>query len=160
MIVRKMQQDDVEAVADVWHTSGQKVYTFIQTWMSFSLEHATSVLRDSIAVQCDVWVAESDSVIVGYMALNGSYLDRLYVSPGHQREGIGTRLLRHAMTLSPAGLELHTHQKNLQACAFYRKHGCVVAAYGVSPPPESEPDVEFHWRPRAESEGEGGHSKP
>jgi ribosomal protein S18 acetylase RimI-like enzyme len=146
-----MLEGDVDVVAEVWHSAGQKAYTFIETWMSFSLDHATRVLRDSIAVECDVWVAEIDGVIVGYMALKGSYLDRLYVSPSSQRHGVGTSLFSHAMKLSPTGLELHTHQKNLPACSFYKKHGLVAVAYGVSPPPESEPDVEFHWRPpRAE----------
>ena len=143
-----MQEAEADAVAEVWHSAGREAYTFIDTWKRYSLEQARKGFRESIAAQCDVWVAEIDGVIVGYMALNGSYLDRLYVSPSRQREGIGTSLLRQAMKLSPSGLELHTHQKNAHACAFYRKNQFVAVAHGVSPPPESEPDVEFHWRPR------------
>jgi len=56
-------------------------------------------------------------------------------------------LIHHAKKLFPYGLELHTHQKNIAACRFYEKHGFVAVRFGISPPPESEPDVEYHWRP-------------
>ena len=42
---------------------------------------------------------------------------------------------------------LFTVQVNVNGRAFYEKHGFVIARLGVSPPPESEPDVEYHWRP-------------
>ncbi len=147
MQIRLMKSDEVETVAAIWHASGQQVYTFIDSWKTFTLEQACTAFRESIAVRCEVWVAEISDDIVGYMALNGSYLDRLYVSPDHQRQGVGTALLRHAMKHCDDGLELHTHQKNKPACTFYAKHEFVPVRYGVSPPPESEPDVEFHWRP-------------
>jgi hypothetical protein len=33
------------------------------------------------------------------------------------------------------------------ARSFYEKQGFVAVYSGVSPPPESEPDVEYRWRP-------------
>ena len=85
--------------------------------------------------------------LVGFLAIQGRYVDRLYVLSTFQRAGIGTALLQHAMTLSPPGLELHTHQKNTTARTFYERHGFIAVRFGVSPPPESEPDVEYQWRP-------------
>lgn len=40
-----------------------------------------------------------------------------------------------------------THQKNSKARAFYEKWGLTAVRFGMSPPPESEPDVEYQWRP-------------
>jgi ribosomal protein S18 acetylase RimI-like enzyme len=57
------------------------------------------------------------------MALRQSYVDRLYVRPDAQRRGAGAALVQRARELSPAGLELHTHQKNYRARAFYAKLG-------------------------------------
>ena len=31
--------------------------------------------------------------------------------------------------------------------AFYEKLGFNAMKFGTSPPPESAPDVEYHWRP-------------
>jgi ribosomal protein S18 acetylase RimI-like enzyme len=147
MRIRLMTDDDFEAVVRVWHTSGRTAYPFIERWQRFTLEQARSVFRVQIAPVCEVWVAETEAEIIGYLALKGSYIDRLYISPDHQRCGVGTSLLKHAMERSPAGLELHTHQKNIQARTFYEKYGFVPVKYGLSPPPENEPDVEYHWRP-------------
>lgn len=58
-------------------------------------------------------------------------------------------MLAHALKRSPAGLELHTHVKNATARSFYEKRGFVAVRYGMSPPPENEPDVEYQWRPPA-----------
>jgi ribosomal protein S18 acetylase RimI-like enzyme len=142
-----MADDDVEAVVRVWHASGLLAYPFIERWQRFTLELARRVFREEIASVCEIWVAEIQDEIVGYLALRGSYVDRLYVSPNYQRQRIGTSLLKFAMERCPAGLELHTHQKNTPACAFYEQHGFVPVKYGRSPAPENEPDVEYHWRP-------------
>ena len=147
MRIRLMTDDDVEAVVRVWHAAGRAVYTYIDLWQRFTLEQAHGVFRERIASVCEVWIAETEDGIVGYLARKGSYIDRLYVSPEHQRQGVGTALLKHTMKLSPTGLELHTHQKNIQARMFYEQHEFAPVSYGISPPPENEPDVEYHWRP-------------
>lgn len=94
----------------------------------------------------------ADSTLLGYTAISGSYIDRMFIHPRVQRRGAGARLLAKARDLSPAGLELHTHQQNTQARDFYEKHGFKAVKFGVSPPPESAPDVEYHWRPTTPSE--------
>lgn len=147
MRIRLMTQDDVEAVVGVWHRSGLKAYYFIDLWQQLTLTEARRLFREHVAALCEVWVAETDAEIVGFLARRGSYIDRLYINPDHQRVGVGQALLAHAMRCSPSGLELHTHRKNAPARAFYEKHGFVAVRYGISPPPESEPDVEYHWRP-------------
>ena len=52
-----------------------------------------------------------------------------------------------AKTLHPDGLELHTHQENHAARQLYERHGFRAVKFGLSPPPENAPDVEYHWRP-------------
>jgi GNAT superfamily N-acetyltransferase len=89
----------------------------------------------------------ADERIVAYMAINGSYIDRLYVDPLEWRKGWGTRFVNLAKQLSPSWLECHTHQENHAARAFYEHNGFVAVKFGSSPPPESAPDVEYHWRP-------------
>jgi ribosomal protein S18 acetylase RimI-like enzyme len=146
-VIRPFTDEDTEAVVDVWHRSGLAVYTFLPTWQTFTREHAGRVFLPDIASRCDVWVGEEGSAVVAYLAMDGSYIDRLYVDPPHQRRGWGTALVDHAKRMYPEGLELHTHQENVGARALYEKLGFVPVVFGVSPPPESAPDVEYHWRP-------------
>src|SRR4029453_8640970 len=96
---------------------------------------------------CEVWVGALGGGVVAYLAMRASYIDRLYVDPGEQRRGWGARFIQHAKRRQPRGLELPTHRENRPAPAFYDKHGVPAVRFGVSPPPESAPDVEYHWRP-------------
>jgi ribosomal protein S18 acetylase RimI-like enzyme len=134
-------------VVGVWHRSGRAAYTYLPTWQAFTLEQARIAFRTDILARCELWVGTRDDRVVAYLAMRGSYLDRLYVDPPEQQQGWGTRLLEHARTVSPGGLELHTHVENRIARALYERHGFVAMRFGISPPPESAPDVEYHWRP-------------
>ena len=145
--IRPFRDEDEPAVAAVWHRSGRAAYPYLPTWQALTIEHAREVVRDVIRVECALWVGTRDDDIVAYLAMNGSTLDRLYVDPSEWRRGWGTRFIALAKTLSPHGLELVTHQANIAARTLYEKHGFKAVAFGLSPPPESAPDVDYQWRP-------------
>jgi len=149
--IRPYQAADEEAVVGVWHRAGLAAYTYLPTWQAFTLEQARKVFREVILANCDLWVGVSDERVVAYLAMQGSYIDRLYVDPPEQHKGWGTRLIEYAKALQPQGLELYTHQENAGARALYERHGFVAVRFGISPAPESAPDVEYHWRPNAGS---------
>lgn len=145
--IRPYVQSDEAAVVAVWHRAGRAAYAFLPQWQHFSPEQARQVFREVIAARCALIVATIEARVVAFLAISGSYIDRLYVDPAMQRRGVGSRLIEHAKAMSPKGLELHTHQQNLMGRAFYERHGFVAVKFGISPPPESAPDVEYHWRP-------------
>jgi ribosomal protein S18 acetylase RimI-like enzyme len=151
--IRRYRDDDETAVVGVWHRSGRAAYTYLPTWQAFSLDRARAAFRAYILARCELWVAEDRGDVVAFLAMRSSYVDRLYVDPAQQRKGWGTRLLEHARALSPRRLELHTHVENHAARALYEKHGFIAVRFGVSPPPESAPDVEYHWRPQKSRNG-------
>jgi ribosomal protein S18 acetylase RimI-like enzyme len=68
---------------------------------------------------------------------------------------VGSALLRQAAQLSPEGLRLFTFRRNEPGRRFYEKHGFRAVKFGTSPPPESEPDVEYRWEPRPSDAGGG-----
>jgi GNAT superfamily N-acetyltransferase len=145
--IREFQHADEAAVVDVWHRSGRATYTFLPTWQAFTLEQARWVFENIIRPNCAIWVATLDERVVAYLAMQGTYIDRLFVDPREWRKGWGTQLVNFAKQISPHGLELHTHQENVVARVFYERHGFRAVQFGCSPPPESAPDVEYHWRP-------------
>lgn len=131
----------------VWQRAGLAAYTYLPTWQALTLETAFYVFRNVIRPRCAIWVGRLDERIVAYLAMDGSYIDRMYVDPPEWRKGWGTRFINLAKQFSPQGLELHTHVENHPARALYERHGFTAVKIGVSPPPESAPDVEYHWRP-------------
>lgn len=147
MHIRPMTEADLMAVVALWQTTKRAAYPYLPLEQSYSFDDNLHFFRDHIFVSCDIWLAEQEQLLLGFLAIRGSYIDRLYILPSAQQQGIGTALIAHAKLLSPTGLELHTHQENHSACAFYEKHGFQAVGFGISPPPESAPDVEYHWRP-------------
>ena len=145
--IREFRPADAADVAEVWHRSGRATYTYLPTWQALTLEHARRVFDTVIRPQCAIWVGTLDERIVAYLAMDGTNLDRLYVDPAEWRKGWGTQLVNLAKELSPSGLELRTHQANVAARALYEGHGFRAVKFGLSPPPELAPDVEYHWRP-------------
>ena len=145
-VIRAFTPEDMQATASVWHRSGLEEYTYLPEFQKLDTSGALRVFCDVIVANCSVWVYESAGRVCGFIAMKGSYIDRLYVDPACQRAGIGVALLAHAKALSPGGLSLHTHQQNHRARKFYEKSGFVPVKFGLSPPPESVPDVEYHWR--------------
>jgi ribosomal protein S18 acetylase RimI-like enzyme len=145
--IRPFQDEDEAAVVGVWHRSGRAAYAFLPLWQSLTLDYAGKIFREVIRNGCNIWVGTLDGQVVAYLAMKGSYIARMYVDPSEWRKGWGTRLVDFAKSLSPNGLELHTHQENHAARRLYEKHGFKAVKFGTSPPPESAPDVEYHWKP-------------
>lgn len=147
MRLRPCEAGDAQAVLDLWIATKRDAYPYLPAEQVRPREQDAAFFRDYIQTRCQIWLAEADGRLLGFLALAGSYLDRLYVHPAAQRRGAGEALLAKAREMSPRGLELHTHQQNVAACAFYEKHGFRPARFGTSGPPECMPDVEYHWRP-------------
>lgn len=149
MKVRLLQDQDLDESIAVWHETRKRIHTSmnIEAERDTTLDDSQRIFREKIAPRCQLWVAERREKVVGFLAIRQSYIDRMYVKPSEQGRGVGTALLEKARELSPEGLELHTHQKNGRARRFYEKNQFRTVRFGLSPPPENEPDVEYRWRP-------------
>jgi ribosomal protein S18 acetylase RimI-like enzyme len=145
--IRRYQPADLEQTVSVWHASKRHAFAYVAVQQRYTLAEDTAYFRDVVVVQCVVWLAEVTGRLAGLLALQGQYIDQLFVAVELQRQGVGSALLQKAREQSPHGLRLHTFRKNTTARAFYEKHGFQVRRYGYSPAPEHEPDVEYQWRP-------------
>jgi ribosomal protein S18 acetylase RimI-like enzyme len=145
--IRPIEPGEVEAVVRLWRRAREDAQPWLEARMSHTAGDDRAFFRGTILRQTQVLVALRDERPVGMLAIAGHRIEHLYVDPPAQGQGVGTALLEHARRRSPSGLSLHTHQRNQRARAFYERRGFRVVRFGVSAPPESEPDVEYHWRP-------------
>jgi GNAT superfamily N-acetyltransferase len=105
-------------------------------------------LRGRLAAGEEVWVAEADGAVVGYARMTDTWLDDLYVLPGHAGHGIGSMLLDLVKARRPAGFALWVFEMNAPARAFYARHGLVeVERTDGAGNEEKEPDVRMAWAP-------------
>src|SRR5215207_5661906 len=144
--LREYQPEDFDAVTILWRISREKSLPELERTKGHFFYEDLAYFRDQILNENRVWVIEMDDRPVAFLAMKEEFIDRLYVHPDYQYRGIGRRLLDHARQLSPDHLWLYTLQINMNARTFYEKNGFTAEKFGISPPPESEPDVEYHWR--------------
>ena len=143
--IRLYNFDDFEAVTKLWRRAREQAFPDFQSRKGHTFAEDQAYFRDVVLVKDEVWVVELDGVPLAFMAIAEDFIDQLYVDPDHQRLRIGKALLDHAKLLSPEHLWLYTFQINTSGRFFYEKNGFRVVKFGVSPSPESEPDVEYHW---------------
>jgi ribosomal protein S18 acetylase RimI-like enzyme len=74
-----------------------------------------------------VTVAQVDGNVAGALATaeedDASWITQLYLAPAHVRLGIGTLLLRHALSLLQPPVRLYTFQQNTGARRFFERFG-------------------------------------
>jgi GNAT superfamily N-acetyltransferase len=99
----------------------------------------------------EVWVAEEDGRLLGFLAIEYStnlgapVLEKLYVDPAEQNRGVGSALLDKAKELRPAELYLWVFQKN-PAQRLYERNGFeLVRLTDGSDNMEGEPDALYRW---------------
>ena len=146
IIIRDYLSEDFDAVTILWRISREKSMPDFQRSKGHFFYEDQDYFREHILKDNQVFVVESAGKPVAFMAMRDDFIDHLYVHTDHQRGGIGKVLLDFARQRSPEHVWLYTLQINTTARAFYERNGFVAEKFGVSPPPENEPDVEYHWR--------------
>ena len=145
-VIREYREADFDAVTILWRISRERSLPEFQMLKGHFFFEDRDYFQSHVMKENRIWVAEVDNRLVAFMAMNKDFVDQLYIHPDYWRRGIGVALLKFAREQSPEHVWLYTHQVNVNARAFYEKNGFVAEKFGVSPPPESEPDVEYHWR--------------
>lgn len=145
-LVREYRPEDFDAVTVLWRIAREKSLPEFQREKGHSFFEDREYYRDHVLLQSDIWVTEKDGFVAAIIAMENDFINQFFVHPDLWRQGIGRMLLSFAKERSPKHLWLCTLQINVNARAFYEKNGFVAEKFGVSPPPENEPDVEHHWR--------------
>jgi chorismate mutase/GNAT superfamily N-acetyltransferase len=94
----------------------------------------------------ELWVAVRGELQLGFVLLDGDWLNLIFVHPGRAARGVGGALLDLVKSLRPHGFGLRVHQANDRARAFYLRHGLVeLERTDGSSYPDAEPDLQMAW---------------
>jgi GNAT superfamily N-acetyltransferase len=108
-------------------------------------------LEGHLTSSAEIWTAELDGRVVGWLLLTETWLDDLYVLPSAAGQGAGSALLELAKSLRPRGFGLYVLEGNDRARDFYLERGLRVVAHhpdggGAEAREEGgHPDVELAW---------------
>ena len=125
-MIRKLQNVDINRVADIWLTTNLKAHFFIseQYWIS-NYEFVKEMLP-----QAEVYVYEDDKMIQGFIGINDEYIEGIFVSDEMQSRGIGKILLDYIKDKKDR-LQLKVYQKNVRAMSFYQREGFTIQGEGM-----------------------------
>jgi GNAT superfamily N-acetyltransferase len=148
MTLRRAMPDEALLVATLFTHTRRACMAYLPALHTADEDRAW--MRGVLFKDCDVWVAELDGRIAGFVAIaaEGESLEHLYVHPEFHNRGIGTALLEKARELSPGGFRLWVFQRNAQARRFYESRGLqLVRVTDGAGNEERVPDAEYAWRP-------------
>ncbi len=122
MIVRKMEEKDIDSVTDL------EAECFLDPWPKSQIEYEIKENPCSV-----VLVAEEDEKIVGYIdfmiTFDSATINRVAVLPKHRNKGLGFRLLEEMKSICKeqedevAWITLEVRASNESAIRLYEKNG-------------------------------------
>lgn len=117
------QEAHHERLADIWHRAVRATHRFL-TEEDIAFYH--DMVRGGALREVELWVHLNDrDEPIGFIGLDGSKIEMLFVDPSSHGQGIGSRLIRHAQALKGRRLQVDVNEQNDGACAFYERFGFV-----------------------------------
>ena len=139
-MIKSYQAGDLRTVMDIWLTANLRSHNFIpaEYW------RGSFALVAELLPQAEVYLYARGGVTEGFIGLDGSHIEGLFVRPEAQSMGIGKVLLDHAKA-QHRQLTLHVYEKNRRAVRFYLREGFSVLAQGVDAH-TGEREYEMAWQ--------------
>ena len=145
LVLRPGSAGDLDALAELVTSSRWAAVPMMPPHVHTAAEDRAWIERQ-LAGEREVWVAEASGRLVGYVVLEPAWLHSLYVHPDLKRQGLGSVMLDLVKGLRPDGFSLWVFVSNMDAQAFYRRHGLVeVRRTDGSDNDEGAPDIEMSW---------------
>jgi GNAT superfamily N-acetyltransferase len=124
MELRRATDNEIEALTRLFIRSRNAMGDYLP----YVPDEAAVPIAARIREHEEVWVAEEDGRLLGFLGIEHStnlgapVIEKLYVEPAEQNRGVGTALLAKAIELRPDELYLWVFQKN-PARRLYERHG-------------------------------------
>lgn len=117
--------EDFSRVVDVWEASVRATHHFLTEadiqFFKPLVQHGLPHVEHLLAMR------DHDGQVVGFIGVVGHKVEMLFIDPVWRGQGIGRRLLTHALEVLGATL-LDVNEQNPQALGFYERMGFEVFA--------------------------------
>ncbi|MEF2783444.1 MAG: N-acetyltransferase [Clostridium sp.] len=134
-MIRKLRENDLAAVIEIWLDSNIKAHYFIpkEYWIS-----NYPAVKEMLP-QAEVYVYEEEDTqqIIGFIGLTENYIVGIFVQENAQSRGIGKRLLNYVKEIKTT-LSLSVYQKNMRAISFYQREQFIIQSKNIDDNNEKE----------------------
>ncbi|WP_443114177.1 acetyltransferase [Herbaspirillum seropedicae] len=119
--IRKSHREDGDRVLEIWRNAVLATHDFLSPT---DYAEITGEVRDFLPDAPLLLAVDENDRPLGFMLLNDSHMEALFIDPAHHGKGIGRGLVEYALGLSPF-LTTDVNEQNEQASAFYLHLGFV-----------------------------------
>ena len=134
-MIRKLRENDLAAVMEIWLDSNIKAHYFIpkEYWIS-----NYPAVKEMLP-QAEVYVYEEEDTqqIIGFIGLTENYIAGIFVQENAQSRGIGKQLLNYVKEIKTT-LSLKVYQKNVHAISFYQREQFIIQSENIDDNNEKE----------------------
>lgn len=125
-MIRKFKDIDLDKVSQIWINTNISAHSFIPAdyWMS-NFEAVKEMLP-----QAEIYVYEEAGEIEGFVGLNESHIEGIFVTESFQSQGIGRKLLNYVKGINNS-LSLNVYEKNIRAVRFYERESFKIVSDGT-----------------------------
>lgn len=118
-----VQAADVDRVVEVWEASVRATHQFLK---ESDVEYFKPFVRDEVQQSAELpCVRDRAGQVVGFLGVEKSKIEMLFVDPAWRGHGIGRRLIEYALHHLRA-TDVDVNEQNEQAVGFYLRMGFAV----------------------------------
>lgn len=127
-MIRRCIDNDIDRVMQIWLNTNIQAHSFISAyyWQS-NFDIVKGMLPHA-----EIYVHEDNCTkqMDGFIGLNNSYIEGIFVKETMQSKGIGRQLLNHVKEVNST-LKLSVYQKNEKAIKFYLREKFKIQSENV-----------------------------
>ena len=114
---------DFPRVVEVWEASVRATHHFVS---EADIQYFKPLVKDGLAqVEALLCVRDDAGQAAGFIGVGQGKVEALFIHPGWRGQGIGRRLMEHAISALGA-IQVDVNEQNEQAVVFYRQMGFEV----------------------------------
>lgn len=131
MKVRAGTPADVPRALEIWRSAVDATHRFLSPADRVEIDH---MVANEFLPNAELWIAEDDEVgAVGFLVMDGTMIDALFVDPAHHGHGYGTALLEHALSIAPDAT-VDASEQATNALPFYLSRGFRIVGRSETDP--------------------------
>lgn len=120
MIVRRGTPEDAPRALEIWRAAVDATHGFLTPDDRVEIDALVAGWLPTV----DLWMIDQGDRPVGFLVMDGTMIDALFVDPAVHGRGYGSALLAHALKLSPQATVDASEQAD-NALPFYEARGFV-----------------------------------
>jgi putative acetyltransferase len=122
-VIVPYQEQHHDKLVDIWHRAVVHTHIFLT---ERDIQFYYHIVQNGALREVEIWIdINEEQEPTGFIGLDGSKIEMLFIDPRYHGKGIGSRLINHAEALKGGNLRVDVNEQNEGAYLFYQRLGFV-----------------------------------